>query len=310
MSPTQDEASIRGRRGALDEAALLQASDDAGRVRKRHAELVGEAGSSAARRASRAVRCTWKPDHRQAVRLASRRPRAAVVGEQRRERVDDLGRAVAGCHLVDCHLDHYGYRNHSVKRNGCLCLSHSAAAHPDVDGLWIAAATGAKLGDKWYCVSSRRAAILRASRRGKRYRIRRLHQGFRYRQRWLRSPRSDACSFGTLRVPAVSRAATEPDRRYRRRFSEGQDGADTDRRDERDGARVHDLKVADDAEAFLVEPTEGGRGPAILFLHWFDTQAPDGNRTQFVEEAVGLAREHGVRLAPAAGTLPLGRRSN
>ncbi len=77
---------------------------------------------------------------------------------------------------------------------------------------------------------------------------------------------------------------------------------DISRADERDGARVHDLRVADDAEAFLVEPTQGGRGPAILFLHWFDTQAPDGNRTQFVEEAVGLAREHGV-----VSLLPQGR---
>ena len=77
---------------------------------------------------------------------------------------------------------------------------------------------------------------------------------------------------------------------------------DISRADERDGARVHDLRVADDAEAFLVEPTQGGRGPAILFLHWFDTQAPDGNRTQFVEEAVGLAREHG-----AVSLLPQGR---
>ncbi|MEJ7803641.1 MAG: hypothetical protein WKH68_09775, partial [Candidatus Limnocylindria bacterium] len=28
---------------------------------------------------------------------------------------------------------------------------------------------------------------------------------------------------------------------------------------ERDGARVHDVRFADDAEAFLVEPIEGGR---------------------------------------------------
>jgi hypothetical protein len=73
-----------------------------------------------------------------------------------------------------------------------------------VDGLWIVPLIGTKLGDKWYCVSSGPALILRASRRGKRYRIRRLHQGFRYRQRWLRSSRSDACSFGTLRAPGVS----------------------------------------------------------------------------------------------------------
>jgi pimeloyl-ACP methyl ester carboxylesterase len=74
--------------------------------------------------------------------------------------------------------------------------------------------------------------------------------------------------------------------------------------DERDGARVHDLTFADDAEAYLVEPTQGGRGPAILFLHWFDTQAPDGNRTQFVDEAVGLARERGVVSILPQGQFP------
>ena len=72
--------------------------------------------------------------------------------------------------------------------------------------------------------------------------------------------------------------------------------------EERDGARVHDVRVGSRAEAYLVEPTDGGRGPAILFLHWFDTEAPDGNRTQFLEEAVGLARDHGV-----VSVLPQGR---
>lgn len=71
---------------------------------------------------------------------------------------------------------------------------------------------------------------------------------------------------------------------------------------ERDGARIHDVRIADEAEAFLVEPTDGGRGAAILFLHWFDTEAPDGNRTQFVEEAVGLARDDGI-----VSILPQGR---
>ena len=78
--------------------------------------------------------------------------------------------------------------------------------------------------------------------------------------------------------------------------------SDTQATHERDGARVHDIRIADDDEAFLVEPIEGGRGGAILFLHWFDTEAPDSNRTQFVEEAVTLAREHG-----AVSLLPQGR---
>ena len=71
---------------------------------------------------------------------------------------------------------------------------------------------------------------------------------------------------------------------------------------ERDGARIQDVRFADGAEAFLVEPVGGGRGPGVLWLHWFDTEAPDGNRSQFVEEAVGLAREHGV-----VSILPQGR---
>ncbi|MGH2382737.1 MAG: alpha/beta hydrolase family protein, partial [Candidatus Limnocylindria bacterium] len=71
---------------------------------------------------------------------------------------------------------------------------------------------------------------------------------------------------------------------------------------ERDGVRVHDIVIADDVEAFLVEPTEGTRGPAIIFLHWFDTEASDGNRTQFLREAVGHARDHGV-----VSLLPQGR---
>jgi pimeloyl-ACP methyl ester carboxylesterase len=71
---------------------------------------------------------------------------------------------------------------------------------------------------------------------------------------------------------------------------------------ERDGARISDLRFADEAEASLVEPVAGGRGPAILFLHWFDTEAPDGNRSQFVDEAAGLARDHG-----AVSILPQGR---
>jgi dienelactone hydrolase len=67
---------------------------------------------------------------------------------------------------------------------------------------------------------------------------------------------------------------------------------------ERDGARIHDIRVAD-AEAYLVEPTTGGRGPGVLFLHWFDTEAPDGNRNQFLDEAIDLAREDGfVSIAP------------
>ena len=70
---------------------------------------------------------------------------------------------------------------------------------------------------------------------------------------------------------------------------------------ERGGVRIHDIWAAD-TEAYLVEPVEGGRGCGVLFLHWFDTEAPDGNRTQFLEEASRLARAQGV-----VSILPQGR---
>ncbi len=65
--------------------------------------------------------------------------------------------------------------------------------------------------------------------------------------------------------------------------------------------RIQDIEIAG-TEASLVEPDDGGRGSAILFLHWFDTEAPDGNRTQFLEEAGALAEAHGV-----VSVLPQGR---
>jgi pimeloyl-ACP methyl ester carboxylesterase len=71
---------------------------------------------------------------------------------------------------------------------------------------------------------------------------------------------------------------------------------------ERDGARIQEVRVADAREAYLVEPPGGGRGAAVLFLHWFDTHAPDGNRTQFLDEAIELARDAGV-----VSILPQGR---
>jgi len=69
-----------------------------------------------------------------------------------------------------------------------------------------------------------------------------------------------------------------------------------------EGARVDDVRVADDVDSFVVAPLGGGRGPGILFLHWFDTEAPDGDRTQFLAEAEGMARDHGV-----VSILPQGR---
>jgi pimeloyl-ACP methyl ester carboxylesterase len=70
----------------------------------------------------------------------------------------------------------------------------------------------------------------------------------------------------------------------------------------RDGSVVHDLNLPGGAEAYLVEPEDGGQGAAVLFLHWFDTEAPDGNRSQFLDEAADLAARHGL-----VSVLPQGR---
>jgi len=70
-----------------------------------------------------------------------------------------------------------------------------------------------------------------------------------------------------------------------------------------DGVRIGEIRVGE-TEAYLVEPVSGGRGPAVLFLHWFDTEAPDGNRTQFVDEAAELARRHGFVAVLPQGCFP------
>lgn len=70
-----------------------------------------------------------------------------------------------------------------------------------------------------------------------------------------------------------------------------------------DGVAVHDVAVAD-TEAFLVVPDAGASGAAVLFLHWFDTEAPDGNRTQFLDEARALAREQGITSLLPQGRFP------
>ena len=70
--------------------------------------------------------------------------------------------------------------------------------------------------------------------------------------------------------------------------------------------RVTDHRLADGEAAYLVEPGTGGAGAAVLFLHWFDPQAPDGNRTQFLDEATELARQHGVVSILPQGRFPWG----
>jgi pimeloyl-ACP methyl ester carboxylesterase len=69
--------------------------------------------------------------------------------------------------------------------------------------------------------------------------------------------------------------------------------------EEDDGVLVRDIRLplGDDEpiEAFLVEPMvvdARERRPGLLFAHWFDTEAPNGNWTEFRGEAVVWARRH------------------
>ena len=66
--------------------------------------------------------------------------------------------------------------------------------------------------------------------------------------------------------------------------------------EERDGVLVRDIRVDDSIEAYLVEPIvvdARTASPGLVFAHWFDTHAPNGNRTEFVDEAVDWVRAHG-----------------
>ena len=68
----------------------------------------------------------------------------------------------------------------------------------------------------------------------------------------------------------------------------------------RDGVSIRDITFAGPLrpaiQAYLAAP--GGAGPfaGILFGHWFEPRAPSCNRTQFVDEAVALARSGVVSL--------------
>ena len=80
---------------------------------------------------------------------------------------------------------------------------------------------------------------------------------------------------------------------------------------ERGSALIDDLTYAGpdgkDVEAYLVRPAATAdrdkragmdRGPGILLWHWLDSEAPDGNRTQYLDEAADLAADGVVSLLP------------
>jgi dienelactone hydrolase len=66
--------------------------------------------------------------------------------------------------------------------------------------------------------------------------------------------------------------------------------------EDRDGVLVRDVVVDGSISAYLVEPMvvdARTASPGLVFAHWFDTHAPNGNRTEFVDEAVAWVRAHG-----------------
>jgi hypothetical protein len=66
--------------------------------------------------------------------------------------------------------------------------------------------------------------------------------------------------------------------------------------EDRDGVLVRDVLVDGSIAAYLVEPAivdARTASPGLVFAHWFDTHAPNGNRTEFLDEAVTWVRARG-----------------
>lgn len=72
----------------------------------------------------------------------------------------------------------------------------------------------------------------------------------------------------------------------------------------RGDAIVEDIRYAGpdglDVEAYLVRPATAASaaGPGLLLWHWLDDKAPDGNRSQFLDETAELASAGLVSLLP------------
>jgi len=63
------------------------------------------------------------------------------------------------------------------------------------------------------------------------------------------------------------------------------------------GVRVQDITFRNlqggRTAAYLILPPGRDKSAAALFVHWYDSEAKNSNRMQFLEEAVELAR-HGL----------------
>jgi cephalosporin-C deacetylase-like acetyl esterase len=69
---------------------------------------------------------------------------------------------------------------------------------------------------------------------------------------------------------------------------------------ERDGVKIYDLSYLSlkggRVPAYLVVPKGRGPFPAVIFGHWAMKDSPTRNRTEFLEEAIALARAGAVSL--------------
>jgi dienelactone hydrolase len=74
--------------------------------------------------------------------------------------------------------------------------------------------------------------------------------------------------------------------------------------DEDGGVVTEDVRLADpsgeDLEAWLVRPAQAEPDSlaGLVLWHWLDTEAPDGNRSEFLDEARGLAARGALALLP------------
>jgi dienelactone hydrolase len=69
----------------------------------------------------------------------------------------------------------------------------------------------------------------------------------------------------------------------------------------RGGVRVRDITYAAPGRrvrAYLVEPPGKGPFAGAVFLHWYAPAQPNGNRTEFLDEAAALARRGVVSVLP------------
>lgn len=69
---------------------------------------------------------------------------------------------------------------------------------------------------------------------------------------------------------------------------------------ERSGVKVHDFTYTNlsggRTAAYLVRSVKRGKAAAVLFVHWYEPESRDSNRTQFLDQAVELAKAGATSL--------------